>query len=329
MSEGLDIRRAVLHILDKSIGVPLLSEELLDLYEIEEFVERHILKSLKDEDSKIIHNYDGKLLDILDSYEHSPNGFLNLSKEFASMFYNIISKSEVPSADLLVIDYLNNEERNLMILKLNYKKSYIHYVEKSESLKNKIICQPVSLPNESQKIDEFINFNTKKNIVTIKEKKYDFDGISEKYISKFILEIAQSKSPKENLNLVKNAVDKVIKKYYPDDFMIKINTNDTMAESFNKERMINVDNIAEQVSKGIENIREDFLDDIKMAGITKKQILLNDNLKSHLNKKQRIITEDGIEVKVPINFFKMKDKYEIINNPDGTLSILIKNIEII
>ena len=43
-------------------------------------------------------------------------------------------------------------------------------------------------------------------------------------------------------------------------------------------------------------------------------------------KNHRIKTDTGIEIAFPADYFKNTDYIEIINNPDGTLSIALKNI---
>lgn len=44
--------------------------------------------------------------------------------------------------------------------------------------------------------------------------------------------------------------------------------------------------------------------------------------------KQSIRTPDGVEIKIPISLYERGDAVEFINNPDGTISLLIKNIEL-
>lgn len=44
------------------------------------------------------------------------------------------------------------------------------------------------------------------------------------------------------------------------------------------------------------------------------------------NRTMKYVTESGIEIIVPANIIKRKDKVEITTNPDGTTSIEIKNI---
>ena len=42
----------------------------------------------------------------------------------------------------------------------------------------------------------------------------------------------------------------------------------------------------------------------------------------------KIKTDNGIELTVPTDVYKDKDAIEFINNPDGTISILITNVKI-
>ena len=42
--------------------------------------------------------------------------------------------------------------------------------------------------------------------------------------------------------------------------------------------------------------------------------------------KQHLMTDTGIELKIPMEEYNNKDRIEFITNPDGTISVLIKNI---
>jgi ribosomal protein L32E len=42
---------------------------------------------------------------------------------------------------------------------------------------------------------------------------------------------------------------------------------------------------------------------------------------------QHLYTDTGIEIKIPMNQYKNPKSVEFITNPDGTVSVLIKNIE--
>ena len=42
--------------------------------------------------------------------------------------------------------------------------------------------------------------------------------------------------------------------------------------------------------------------------------------------KQSVKTPNGIEVKIPADLFRDENSVEFLQNPDGTISLLIKNI---
>ena len=42
--------------------------------------------------------------------------------------------------------------------------------------------------------------------------------------------------------------------------------------------------------------------------------------------KQHLTTDTGIEITIPMEEYKDPEKVEFITNPDGTISVLIKNI---
>ena len=42
--------------------------------------------------------------------------------------------------------------------------------------------------------------------------------------------------------------------------------------------------------------------------------------------KQHITTDTGIEIKIPMEQYKSGDSVEFITNPDGTISVLLKNV---
>lgn len=57
-----------------------------------------------------------------------------------------------------------------------------------------------------------------------------------------------------------------------------------------------------------------------------KEVTINRSLAIRAAKTQKIKTDTGIEISFPAEYFENQDYFKIINNPDGTLSIEIKNI---
>ncbi len=326
----VSIKYSILHILDKNLGTAVLSENILDTLSLGDYLEKLLASALGDDEIKEVlfgEVHEGISLKAAAARGDLPT-FVEFSREMALMFYeNITAFDDLPSGDLLVVDFRAEDTQYIGICKLNYRKSYIHYVEKGELDTNAIICQPAALPTASQKVDELIIFNLSDNKVVIKEKKYEIQTEKQFYISKRILEVQEKQTDKEKLRAVKRTVRKVIEKYHPDDMELVMEATAEIADSYTSDGVIDIVEVAEKISRGINSIKEEFVEEIRSKGL-EERIPINENLEKAMHKKHRIITEDGVEVKLPMHLFRSKDKFEIINNPDGSLSILIKNVEI-
>lgn len=332
MSNDFILRQAILHILDRNAGVPVLSDQLLELEEAGTYISAHISRAYQDDEVKAIslteNAADSELISSALRLKEDSDSFIEVSKAFANAFFSAISSWDIPPCDLLAAEFQSDSDRFLAILKLNYKSSYIHFVNQGEGISNSILCQPVSLPSASQKIDEFLLFDFQMDKLFVKEKKYSIDGQNQKYISKQILHIPDEKSPKEKLNIVKKAMKNVVEKYYPGDLQSEMNAEKAISNDFYEKQSVQVPDLAESISRGIPTIKEEFYTELQKHGVEEAEIKLPENLERSVNKKRRIVTEDGIEIKLPLSMVNRPDKFEIINNPDGTLSLLIKNVEV-
>lgn len=329
MSLNISIERAALHILDTSLGIPVIAEKGMTLEnEITEFVSKHIEKCLKDVEIKKTRfvTTGNDFYNTVLGYKSNDN-FMETSKKIAKIYYEtMVNYADIPLADLMIIDVKIHGIKHLVILKLNYRDSYIHFTEENEGIKNTIIRQPCSLPLENQKIDEFIIINLESLIVLVKEKKYDLNGEKSAYISKHILKCDVVKSDKEKIKIVTNVSNKLIKEYYDNDIELKNKVKTVINQNIEESRNIDLDFVAEQVFDD-EDIIDTCKEEIKKKGIAEKEIKVNENYASKMKTKQRLVTESGIEIKVPYTYLRNKDKIEFINNANGTISIIIKNID--
>ncbi len=329
MSLDISIEKAALHILDTSLGMPVIAEKSMTLEnEITEFISKHIEKCLKDIEIKKTRfvTTNNEIYNTVLEYKNN-NNFIETSKKVAEKYYEtMVNFSEIPLADLMIVDAKIHGIKHLVILKLNYKSSYIHFTEKSEGIKNNIIRQPCSLPLESQKIDEFIIINLESLIILVKEKKYDLNGKKSAYISKQILKCDVVKSDKEKIKIITNVSNKLIKEHYDDDIELKNKVKTVINQNIEESRNVDLHYVAEQIFED-KDIVDTCKEEIKNKGIEEKEIKVNENYASKMKTKQRLITESGIEIKVPYTYLRNKDKIEFINNNDGTISILIKNID--
>ena len=326
---SVSISRAILHILDTSVGVPVLSENLMSLdEEMREYIEKHILRCLNDADlkkTKFI-NEDGMFFKLIKEY-HDNNEFKKFTKDISEFFYKLVSENpDVKNCDLLFVQANVFNKDYMIIMKLNYKKGYIHYTKEEEGTKNIIIEQPCALPSITQKLDEVIFVDINSLEVFVKEKKFQVYNEACYYISKYILGCKEEKPDKEKVKIITDTTDKIIKEYYDDDMFMKSQVKNIIRENVENSLNINLGQISEQVFKDQE-VKKVYNEEIKMKGIKEPEIKVNSNYANKIKTKQKIVTDEGIEINIPYEMISNKDKVEFITNTNGTISIVLKNID--
>ena len=96
-------------------------------------------------------------------------------------------------------------------------------------------------------------------------------------------------------------------------------------ETINEGKDIDMKEIAEEVFYQTPEAKLAYVAEIENQGIEKP--VQNSNwVKMPLKKTQKIKTDTGIEITIPLDYYNNKDYIEVINMPDGRLAIQIKNI---
>lgn len=326
---SVSISKSILHILDTGLGIPVLSENLMFFNdEMREYTEKHIIKCYNDAElkkTKFINN-EGFFFNSIRDYSNNDD-FIKFSNEISEFFFRLISENpDIKPCDLLFVQANVFNKDYIIILKLNYRKGYIHFTKQEESTKNIIIEQPCSLPAASQKIDEFIFVDLNSLDVFVKEKKCQVYNEPCYYISKHILECREEKPDKEKVKIITDATDKIIKEYYDDDMFMKSKVKNIIRENVEEKLNINIEEISEKVFKD-NDAKKVYNDEIQMKGIREPEVKVNFNYANKIKTKQKFITDEGIEINIPYEILSDKDKVEFITNPDGTISIMLKNID--
>ena len=333
MSEKLNIKinNFILHILDVNAEMPILSEmeHPLDDDEIKEFISGHIVKLLEDKSTKKAYfTTDNKIKNMCKDLASFDIDLKDFSKEIAYIMYkNLKQNPDIPSGDLLCILFEIDGILHLGVLKFNYKESYIHYIEyNDESRVNKIIKQRTALPGDKQKIDEGIIINLSDLSINILEKRYEIDGKKEYYLSTKILECSSLISDKEKVKKIKQSIKSFNKEYFDEDFSKSMDIKKAFKENIDEKGMIDIPKVAETAFGTDSELKKSYIEHVKKIGLTEDEIEIDRDYGEKIFNKQKLKTDTGIEINLPTDYYNDNEKLEFINNPDGTISILLKNI---
>ncbi len=331
MNHTITVKRAVLHILDVNAGMPVLSKGELEVSEdLADYLGKHIDKILEDPNTKTAvftgeENSTRRLCGLLNEDE---GGFLPITADMADRLFVLMQKNvDIPSADLVFCLAEIDGVKHLGILKLNYREGYTHWVHNSEEGSiNTIIRHQTLLPQAGQKPEECVLVSLTDFSLRLLEKQYEINGEKEFYLSGHFLNCSCELSDNATLKILDKVAKSINKKYYDEDFDKALKLKKAVSESFEDHAAIQVDQIADKVFENNLEIRREYVEEIAKAGINKKEITIPDSLIEKKFKTHRIKTDTGIEIGFPLEYADSSDKIEFVNQPDGTLSIIIKNI---
>lgn len=330
MTQDIKIDRLVLHILDNQTGIPILSEtEHLEDHDIYEFLESHIEKVFRDVNiKKAILNEGNEVRTLCEQLNQNREDFLNISKNLAEKLYMILEKNvSIPACDLFCVMFSRDGSDFLGLFVLNYKTTYIHHVEDSDNrIMNKVVKQITTLPTTSQSIDEFVVVDLSDYSVLLKEKRYELDGIKDCYISRLFLKAETIMSDKEKMDIVNKTSKKIVKDYYDGDVKKMAEVKTAIAESIEKNDTVDIEHIKKSTFGDNKEMQDMYSEELEVKGLTEKSFTVNGNVVKKISKMQKLVTEDGIEIKIPIAYLNNSEKIEFINNANGTISIILKDI---
>ena len=335
MTKGdIIIRNAIVHILDSTVGVPVLSDtELSYGSDFADFLKEHIYKIYVSDDKKNCEfiKEESEIYKLICDTDEGNMDFVTFSKEVATKLYGIMNSNiDIPSGDLMVVCFEVNQILQLAFLKMNYKESYMHTTISDEGINtNSITKYKAILPTESQKLTEAAIIGIKDNKIKVIEKKYDVNGKKENYFSKLFLCCTTNLSQKAKLGIVEKAIEKVQQEYFDDSeqFEEKMKAKSIIHNDFENNGAITVEEVAEKVFEAKPELQEKFKENVQKYHIedTEEIIPQNENTTRKFSK-QHLTTDTGIEIKIPMEQYNSTDNIEFLTNEDGTISMLIKNI---
>lgn len=330
MDKGsIRIENAIVHILDSKLGMPVLSDGILEYgSEFAEFLKEHIFRSLtSDEAKKCRFMEESEVFDCL----KNETDFIEKSKKIGECLYEIMSSNiDIPSADLIFADFSINEIPMCAILKMNYKTSYTHITAAGEEGNiNGLTVNRSILPTQTQKLSEAAIVNLEDYTIRLLEKKYEVNGTKTNYFSELFMKCTTRMSQKTKLDIVTKAVEQVQQEYIDENrqFEEKMKTKSIIHDEIINNGSLSIPEVSEKIFANNPQMKEKFNEKIEKYHIPENEpIAINNEATTRKFTKQSLVTDTGIEIKIPMEQYNSTENIEFITNEDGTISVLIKNI---
>ena len=323
------IHQAILHVLDTTLDAPVLSGSGMEMTaEKTAYLQNHIEKLLASDEIRQCR----PLPDSAFRNELEHNGdFVDLSCRIAGVLFDYMhAHTTIPGADLAVVDFTRDGEPWLGILKLNYKNGYTHYTETVEGAPvNSIIQQRACLPTQSGKVEEGALVNLTDYSMRLLEKKYDIDGHKEFYLSSVVFQYTQAEPEKKKLQAIQEAAAQAVKDAYEDEPHADAQVAMLIAnQAADNDNQVSVEQVRQQLAEEYPLAAvpfDDYVEKSEVLGEAAAPVTVTPARIRRMESRS-IRTANGIEVKIPTELLNSDSELEFLHDPDGSVSLLIKNV---
>ena len=323
------VHQAILHVLDTTLDAPVLSGSCMEMTaEKTAYLQYHIEKLLASDDIRQCRPLPDSAF--RNELEHNQD-FIDLSCRIAGVLFDYMhAHTTIPGADLAVVDFTRDGAPWLGILKLNYKNGYTHYTETVEGAPvNSIIQQRACLPTQSGKVEEGALVNLTDYSMRLLEKKYDIDGHKEFYLSSVVFQYTQAEPEKKKLQAIQEAAAQAVKDAYEDEPHADAQVAMLIAsQAADNDNQVSVEQVRQQLAEEYPLAAVPFDDYVEKSEVLEEAAAPVTVTPARIRRMESrsIRTANGIEVKIPTELLNSDSELEFLHDPDGSVSLLIKNV---
>ena len=326
------IHKSIVHVLDKNSDSPILNDyECRNSLEVDKFFQKIINRVSKDDDLRKaeFNDYNNNIVkNCCEQIIYDEDTFLQNSKEIAAYLFEIMKQSEeMDSCDLAICLYSVKDEKNVAIMRLEYKKLYTHSIEFVEDKFNiQIVSNEIGIPETGRPkqcaLVGLSGINDEYHF-----KLLDKDAEKEQLETKFVTAFLNAKKVEDDKyktkvfkttaeNWITNAISDDMKK--AEDIRSMLNYTLKEKEEINVEEFVQ-NNIIDK------DLKESFKEHMEDKGLTENFSVDKKWVEKKL-KKRSIKTDNGFDIKANLSDFEDPMKYSVRKNENGTFDIVIKNV---
>ena len=309
------IHKSIVHVLDKNSDSPILNDyECRNSLEVDKFFQKIINRVSKDDDLRKaeFNDYNNNIVkNCCEQIIYDEDTFLQNSKEIAAYLFEIMKQSEeMDSCDLAICLYSVKDEKNVAIIRLEYKKLYTHSIEFVEDKFNiQIVSNEIGIPETGRPkqcaLVGLSGINDEYHF-----KLLDKDAEKEQLETKFVTAFLNAKKIEDDKyktkvfkttaeNWITNAISDDMKK--AEDIRSMLNYTLKEKEEINVEEFVQ-NNIIDK------DLKESFKEHMEDKGLTENFSVDKKWVEKKL-KKRSIKTDNGFDIKANLSDFEDPMKY--------------------
>ena len=326
----MDIQRAILHIIDFISGVYLPSQHELDLGSeaVRTYLETHISRSQTEARANMAVFFDDSRMKAeLQDYLDGGRDFISFTQEIAENLKAALEASDAETSyDLLAAEFTDEDGPQLALLLLDHRTAYTHVVENGEQgTVATIIRNHDILPGEKQKAAAAALIDKKTLGIRYTDKKLEINGQKVNLLEEEILQCQKELANHHFLVAVEKITRDVAEEFGQNSSLALARAKTYIAENAETADRLSPEDVGREVFSGSPGMMASYDEKVQDAQLP-KQAVVDQEVAVKKGRSQKIKTDTGIEITFPAEYAGNDDFIEFINQPDGTISIAVKNI---
>lgn len=328
----MNINNAILHIFDAQSAVTVFSEAELefDTRAVKSFVTKHLKRSRSAAD-----NHPGSFTQEsafaaeLKRYFFGERTFIDLSQQIAEFLCEQLSHAEKPSsADILVADFEDDEEtRWFAILIMESRMAFMHEVANDAgAVAAKIARHHAILPAPTQKIASYALVRSRDLAVLYQDKPRTIMGADTQLIVDGLLQCTTGTSAKEVIDTVTRAVAEAAEEHGANAAVALAATKAAMVEQVEVDEELPPWDIVDEVFAEEPALQATVRQKLEEEHVPERVSVERAHAERPSVRSQKIRTDTGIEITFPVEMSKNSEYIAFKNEPNGLISIELKNI---
>ena len=319
------IDKILIHMLDMEHSQILYSDQFIDLIEgTTEYYDKKIEKCLTNTTIKeLVVGSEHHLLQAAKNMIIDDEQFIAESKKIAQDLF-AVSKyvEEMPNSNILYVDCYRDGVHMIAALKLNYKYNSVSLVEEE----NVRITRRQVLPQIGTAVDEAIIIDTDHKKISLIEKKYLIDGKMDTYLNSQWIKGEEKLTDRQKISTMKKVVNKIDDIYHVNDKEALPLVKQEILERTQMGELVKPIEVVRKVMERDYQAQEESETMLKDLGIGEDDTISLNALGRSVEVVKITLDED-IQITMPVDEYVNGSTFEKKENPDGTVSIVLNNIQ--
>lgn len=328
----MKINHAVLHVLDFDSAVNILStrELALETRSVRGFVTKHLSRARSDADNRRCPFDEGSAFaDELKRYFYGEREFLDLSLDIADFLSGELSRADkLESTDILVADFDDDDDVHWFgVLLLSSRMAFMHEVDNTGSGATCDIARRYAvLPNPSQKLSSYALVRASNLEILYRDVVRSIAGQDRMVLPEGLLQCGEGVSSKAVIDTVTQAVAQAAEDHGANPATAVAAVKAAVAEKVETDGELPPWDVIDEALEDEPVLREAAKEILRDEKVPERVQVESSQVERSAVRNIKIRTDTGIDITVPASLANNPDYVSFTSEPNGLISIELRNI---